>query len=64
MFMFGFPIILYIISLAIAFLVVKYESPKYLINKQDIKTAKLMLAKLYAPTENIDEIILYYQSNC
>ena len=62
--MFGFPIILYIISLAIAFLVVKYESPKYLINKHDIKTAKLMLAKLYAPTENVDEIILYYQSNC
>lgn len=62
--MFAFPIILYVVGIAIALIFVRYESPKFLINKEDLKNARLMIAQIYSKNEDVEEIIEYYMKNC
>ena len=56
---FGFPIIIFSLAILGMIFIVRYDSPKFLINKNRQDEAMKMIKKIYHPEENFEEILHY-----
>ena len=62
-FMFGFPTILFVTSIVGMQFLVRYDSPKYLINQGRIKEARKMVMQIYSKDEVVDDVIAYIKGS-
>ena len=62
-FIMGFPLILLVISALMVLLIVRYDSPKFLIFNDRRREAELMLRKIYKLDHSMDNLISYIEKS-